>query len=137
MVHFCGLSLGLNAGSNCSRAAILSGKFASTDPISYTLDKRVQRHSSIRAQRSACTNLRLLGEDVMGTTRGFWQHANGKIYAIESDTFGKILGAAGPLDPNDLRDLDDYDYRPAITGWVADALARRALHRINPSSCCR
>jgi hypothetical protein len=73
----------------------------------------------------------------MSTIRGFWQHANGKIYAIESDTFGKILGAAGPLDPNDLRDLDDYDYRPAITGWVANALAQRALHRINPTSCCR
>ena len=73
----------------------------------------------------------------MVTIRGFWQHANGKVYAIESDTFGKILGAAGPLDPNDLRDLDDYDYRPAIIGWVADALAHHALRRINPSSCRR
>ena len=73
----------------------------------------------------------------MATIRGFWQHTNGKVYAVESDTFGKILGAAGPLDPNDLRDLDEYDYRPAITGWVADAVARQALRRINPSPCCR
>ena len=68
----------------------------------------------------------------MTTVRGFWQHANGKVYAIESDTFGKILGAAGPLDPNDLHDLDEYDYRPAITGWVANALTHHSLRRIDP-----
>jgi hypothetical protein len=73
----------------------------------------------------------------MATIRGFWQHTNGKVYAVESDTYGKILGAAGPLDPNDLRDLDEYDYRPAITGWVADAVARQALRRINPTPCSR
>ena len=73
----------------------------------------------------------------MTTIRGFWQHMNGKIYAVESDTFGKIIGAVGPLDPNDLQDLDDYDYKPAITGWVADAVARHALRRINPTFCCR
>jgi hypothetical protein len=71
----------------------------------------------------------------MATIRGFWQHTNGKVYAVESDTFGRIIGAAGPLDPHDLRDLDDYDYRPAITGWVADAVAKHALHRINPTAC--
>ena len=73
----------------------------------------------------------------MTTVRGFWQHMNGKVYAVESDTFGKILGAAGPLDSNDLRDLDQYDYKPAITGWVADAVARHALRRIEPTSCCQ
>ena len=71
----------------------------------------------------------------MNTIRGFWQHINGKIYAVESDTFGKIIGAAGPLDPNDLRDLDDYDYKPAIVGWIQDTVARQKLHRINPASC--
>lgn len=73
----------------------------------------------------------------MATIRGFWQHTNGKVYAVESDSFGRILGAAGPLDPNDLRDLDEYDYKPAITGWIADAVDRNALRRINPSPCCR
>ena len=77
------------------------------------------------------------GLGIMATIRGFWQHTNGKVYAVESDTFGKILGAAGPLDLNDLRDLDEYDYRPAITGWVANAVARQALRRINPSPCGR
>ena len=28
----------------------------------------------------------------------FWQHASGKVYAVESDTFGRIVGAAGPFD---------------------------------------
>jgi len=70
----------------------------------------------------------------MNTIKGFWQHRNGKIYAVESDTFGKIIGGVGPLDPDDLRDLDDYDYKPAIIGWVADAVAKHKLHRINPSS---
>ena len=70
----------------------------------------------------------------MDTIKGFWQHANGKIYAIESDTFGKILGGAGPLDLNDLHDLGDYDYKPAIVKWLVDAVARHQLHRINVHS---
>jgi hypothetical protein len=69
----------------------------------------------------------------MNTTRGFWQHTNGKIYAIESDTFGKIVGGVGPLDPNDLRDLDDYQYKPDIVGWVQDTVAQHKLHRVNPA----
>jgi len=68
----------------------------------------------------------------MKMVRGFWQHPSGKIYAVESDTFGNIIGGVGPLEPGDLHDLDDYDYKPAITGWVADAVARRTLHRIDP-----
>lgn len=70
----------------------------------------------------------------MDTIKGFWQHSNGKIYTVESDTFGTILGGAGPLDPNDLHDLEDYDYKPAITKWLADAIAQRKLRRINVPS---
>lgn len=66
----------------------------------------------------------------MDTTKGFWQHTNGKVYAVESDTFGNILGGAGPLDPNDLHNLKDYDYKPAITKWLVDAAAQHKLHRI-------
>jgi hypothetical protein len=65
----------------------------------------------------------------MSTVKGFWQHVNGKIYAVESDSFGKIIGGVGPLDPNDLRDLEDYDYKPAIVDWLRQALAERKLHR--------
>ena len=70
----------------------------------------------------------------MDTIKGFWKHTNGKIYAIESDTFGNILGGVGPLRPNDLHDLEDYDYKPAITKWLADAIAQRKLCRINVHS---
>jgi hypothetical protein len=71
----------------------------------------------------------------MNTIRGFWQHKNGNIYAVESDTFGRVIGGVGPLNPDDLHDLGDYDYKPAITGWVAEAVAQHKLHRINPSLC--
>ena len=67
----------------------------------------------------------------MATVKGFWQHTNGKIYAVESTTFGKIIGGAGPLDPNGLRELDEYHYKPAIVEWLERALAEKKLHRIN------
>ena len=70
----------------------------------------------------------------MGTVKGFWQHTNGKIHAGEGDTFGNILGGVGPLEPNDLHDLEDYDYKPAITKWLSDTIAQRKLHRINVHS---
>lgn len=69
----------------------------------------------------------------MGTIKGFWEHINGKVYAIESDTFGNIVGGAGPLDPNELRNPDDYEYKGAIVGWLQDAVAQHKLHRINPA----
>lgn len=64
--------------------------------------------------------------------KGFWQHLNGKIYAIKSDSFGKIVGGVGPLDPDDLHNLDDYDYKPAIAQWLKKAIEKHELHRINP-----
>ena len=70
----------------------------------------------------------------MKTIRDFWQHTNGKIYAVESDTFGKITGGAGPLGPDSLHNLDDYDYKPAIIEWLAEAAAQHELHRIDPPS---
>lgn len=70
----------------------------------------------------------------MGTIKGFWQHTNGKIYAVESDTLGTILGGVGPLEPHDLHDLEDYDYKPAITKWLSDTIAQRNLRRINVHS---
>ncbi len=64
--------------------------------------------------------------------KGFWQHTDGKVYAIQSDTFGHITGAAGPLDPRRLLNLSDYRYEPGLTGWIARAIARHDLHRIEP-----
>lgn len=70
----------------------------------------------------------------MSTIKGFWQHANGKVYAIENDTFGNIIGGAGPLEPHDLRNLNSYDYKPDIVKWLADAAAQHKLHRMNVKS---
>ena len=70
----------------------------------------------------------------MDTIKGFWQHANGKIYAIESDTFGNIIGGTGPLEPHDLHDLEDYAYKPDIIKWLADTITHHKLHRFNVHS---
>jgi hypothetical protein len=69
----------------------------------------------------------------MSTIRGFWKHANGKLYAIESDTFGNIIGGVGPLNPDELRSLDAYEYTGSIVGWLQDAVAQRKLRRVNPA----
>ena len=66
--------------------------------------------------------------------KSIWQHENGKAYAVRSNTFGKITGAAGPLDPDDLHDLDSYEYGPAIVQWVERAIAARQLCRVNPTA---
>jgi len=69
----------------------------------------------------------------MATIKGFWEDiATGKIYAIESDTFGEIVGGAGPLEPDELGDLDDYDYTLAIVDWLERAVAEHKLRRIKP-----
>jgi hypothetical protein len=72
---------------------------------------------------------------MINTIRGFWQYTtNGAIYAVECDTFGKIIGGAGPLDPNDLRALNSYVYKPAITSWLTDAVSSRQLRRLTAAS---
>jgi len=63
--------------------------------------------------------------------KSFWQHENGNIYAVRSNTFGKVTGAAGPLDPDALQSLDSYEYGPAIVSWVERAIAERKLRRVN------
>jgi hypothetical protein len=67
----------------------------------------------------------------MGTVKGFWQHTNGKIYAVESTPFGEIVGGTGPLDADEIRDLNEYEYKPDILEWLQGALAEGKLHRIN------
>ena len=64
--------------------------------------------------------------------KGFWRHDNGKMYVVESDTFGQITSAVGPV--NDLHDLQDYVCKPAIVDWVREAIAGRKLHRVNLAS---
>ena len=55
----------------------------------------------------------------MSSTKGFWKHAgNGKIYAIECTSFGTIIGACGPLDPDNLPNLEEVDYSKDTLIWV-------------------
>jgi len=69
----------------------------------------------------------------MGGIKGFWRHVeNGSIYAIENTPFGEVLGADGPLDPNNLRSLDQYHYSERIIIWIRQALAEKKLRRFNP-----
>lgn len=65
--------------------------------------------------------------------KSFWQHENGRIYAVRSNTFGKVTGAAGPLNPDALANLDSYGYGPAIVRWVEGAIAAGKLRRVNPA----
>jgi hypothetical protein len=59
-----------------------------------------------------------------------WQHTNGRLYAVEHDSFGHVIGAVGPLYPDEMRDLSEYRYGPGITDWVEQAIRRNALHRV-------
>lgn len=68
----------------------------------------------------------------MGTVKGFWQHRNGKIYAVESTTFGQIIAAAGPLEAEKLGNLEDYEYKRGIVDWVERAVAEGTLRLYRP-----
>lgn len=64
--------------------------------------------------------------------KAFWQHENGQVYAVDSDSFGNIRGVAGPLELGKLHDPDEYHYQAALVRWLARAAARRSLRRITP-----
>ena len=68
----------------------------------------------------------------MGTVKGFWQHVKGKVYAVESTAFGKIIGAVGPLEADNLLGLEDYEYKKGIIDWVEEALSEGKLRRYRP-----
>lgn len=68
------------------------------------------------------------------TVKDFWRHSNGKIYAIESDTFGKVIKAAGPLNVANLHNIEDYNHKPTITEFVADAIVHHKLRRFKAMS---
>ena len=68
----------------------------------------------------------------MSSTKGFWKHAdNGKIYAIECTPFGTIIGAFGPLDRDNLPNLEEVDYGKETLIWVETTMAEGKLHRFN------
>ena len=65
--------------------------------------------------------------------RTFWQHNNGMVYVVESDSFGTITGAAGPLEPGHLGDPTDYTCSPGILGWLNHAIIEKKIRRVNPT----
>ena len=69
----------------------------------------------------------------MKSIKGFWKHVeNDRIYAIESTLYGDLLGAAGPLDPDCLPDLETMDYKQDILIWVETTISEGKLRRFNP-----
>ena len=69
----------------------------------------------------------------MSSTKGFWKHTeNSRIYAIECTTFGQIVGACGPLDLDNLPDLETCEYSKDILIWVETTMSEGKLHRFNP-----
>jgi len=64
--------------------------------------------------------------------KSFWQHTNDRVYAVRSDSFGNITGAAGPFEIEELKGLDGYHYGPAVVDWIKRAIAEHKLRRINP-----
>ncbi|MDH4202865.1 MAG: hypothetical protein OEV87_08215 [Phycisphaerae bacterium] len=69
----------------------------------------------------------------MNTTKDFWKHIeNGRIYAIKCSCFGEILGACGPLDPDNLPDLDAVEWGKDTLIWVETTMAENKLRRFNP-----
>ena len=63
-----------------------------------------------------------------------WQHRNGKLYALEHDPFGHIIGASGPLDWDDLDDPGVHHSDPKIVDWAETEIRRHVLHRVHPAA---
>lgn len=69
----------------------------------------------------------------MNATKDFWKHTdNGRVYAIECTTFGCIVGACGPLDPDNLPKLEDCEFSRDILIWIETTMAEGKLRRFNP-----
>lgn len=63
----------------------------------------------------------------------FWQHRNGKLYALKHDAFGHIVGVAGPVDWEDLPDAGDPRYDAYQVEWAETEIRRHAMHRMQPA----
>lgn len=68
----------------------------------------------------------------MSSIKSFWKHIdNGRIYAIQCTPFGQIVGACGPLNPDNLPDLEQVEYSKDVLIWVEATMAEGKLHRFN------
>ena len=71
----------------------------------------------------------------MNGTKDYWKHTeNGRVYAIKCTCFGQILGACGPLDEDNLPDLDEIDYSSDILIWVESPMTEGKLRRVTLES---
>ena len=62
------------------------------------------------------------------TSKDFYRHSDtGETYAVERKWSGGIVGSAGPLPENDLKDLDGYEYTPERNDWLNDASDKLVL----------
>lgn len=66
----------------------------------------------------------------------FWLHRNGTLYALKHDTFGRIVGVAGPLDWDDLRDSEDQEYHSELALWAESEIERHAMQRMRATYTC-
>jgi hypothetical protein len=63
------------------------------------------------------------------TSKDFYRHSTGEIYAIEMAWDGTLIGSCGPLTENALKDLDSYDYSPDRNDWIRDQNDKLTLIR--------
>jgi hypothetical protein len=63
----------------------------------------------------------------------FWQHRNGKLYALKHDTFGHIIGVWGPFDGEDACAENDDLCGAELAVWAEDEIRHHAMHRLQPA----
>ena len=68
------------------------------------------------------------------TVKGFWLHTTtGDIYAVESTSFGQVIGGVGPLKANELIDLELYDYKQDIKEFLQEAFDKNRMRKFEPA----
>ncbi len=67
-------------------------------------------------------------------SKNFFQHiSTGDIFAVKVRWDGHILGAAGPLSPDALKDLEDYTYTDQLNEFLQDRIDKLIL--MEPCCC--
>ena len=84
---------------------------------------RAESEAKAEAERQARENDRQ-----MKTIKHFRLHIDtGDIYAIEQRADARVVSSCGPLEEDDLKDLDSYDYSKKKNRWVQKNLNRLIL----------
>jgi hypothetical protein len=84
-----------------------------------------------RAER-VCSNF-VTGGNVI-TVKGFWRHiATGDIYAVESTSFGQVMGGVGPMAANELIKLETYEYKQDVKEFLQEAIDKGRMRKFEPA----